>query len=385
MAPESPHPLLVSAFSCFIVLASSCSPGDDAPEPIDHSGFHLEFDLVHELEELSHPDQAFYIPDITAIRSYGDSDFFVTDNWLKQILHLDENGNIIRTIGSEGRGPGEFTDLWNVIPLRDGNIGVSNRGDARTIIFNSDGDPVAHHEKQPEDPYITGKVYPVSDDSYITPNHRPRTEYSDCIFVELDLELQPQTPCFGSYDELNESDVRVFLFSGISPFGDIHFIDEDKFLFVRGDYDGTHYIYHRTEDDWVMESTITGYTEIPSSVSEVPDTPSNREKGNWVRIDHPDEPEMFVLRHNQSMGYEVYDDQYVLHFTVTEQDGERTPGVELLTREGEYIGYQSLAELHDELGFNTDAFRLRAYNNGRLMAGTKFGLYIFDISLTFSE
>ena len=111
----------------------------------------------------------------------------------------------------------------------------------------------------------------------------------------------------------------------------MHFIEEDRFLFARRNFDGTHYIYRRTNEDWVIDHTISGFTEIHVSVSDVPDTPSNREKGFWVRLEYAGESPMFVLLHNQSHGYETYNDEHVLHFTVTEQDGERVPGVELLT------------------------------------------------------
>lgn len=372
---------------CFLVVTViSCSQDKHSSDVVESIEFQLAFDLVREIDEFPHPNQPFYLPEITAIRAYGESDFLVTDNWLKQILHLDRNGNIIQTIGREGRGPGEFTNLWTVIPLQDGKIGVSNRGDARTIIFDSNGNPVTHLDMQPDDPYITGKVHPLSGDRYITANHRQRSDYNDCIFIELDHDLRPQVPCFGSYDELNEADIRFLRFSGRNaPFGDMHFIEKDRFLFVRRNYDGTHYFYRRTEEDWVIDGTISGYTEIPASVSDLPDTPSNRKKGFWVLLDPPDEPAMFVIVHNQSHGYETYNDQYILHFTVTEQRGEKIPGVELLTRDGNYLGYQSLAELHDQFGFNQDTFRIRAYNNRRLLVGTQFGLYIFDVTLTFIE
>lgn len=377
--------LLKLSISCLIVLTIGCTGEPQTTESVEDIQFNLEFDLIHEIEEFPHPNHLFYFPEITAVRSYGENDFLVTDNWLKQILHIDENGELVQKIGREGKGPGEFTNLWTVIPMLDGKIGVSNRGDARSIIFNSEGDLLAQHVTKPEDPYIRGKVYPAGDDSYFTANHRPRSENSDCIFVELDDELRPQEPCFGSYNELNESDIRFLRVSGISPFGDMHFLDEDRFMFVRGSYDGTHYIYHRREGDWEIERTVTGFTEIPASVSDVPDTPSNREKGNWVRVQYAGEPAMFVIRHNQSMGYQVYDNEHVLHFTSTQQEGERILGVELFTHEGDFLGYQSLAELQDQYGFNSYVFRLSAYNGGRLLVGTKFGLYIFDLTLTFSK
>lgn len=371
---------------CILAIhAISCS-GTDSSKALENIDFKLTFDLVHEIDELPHPDQPFYIPEITAIRAYGESDFLVTDNWLKQILHLDRNGEVIQTIGREGRGPGEFTDLWTVIPLQEGKIGVSNLGDARTIIFDSDGKPVTHFDMQPDDPYITGKVYPLNNDRYIVANHRHRSSNNDCIFIELDHELRPQVPCFGSYDELNETDIRFLRFSGRNaPFGDMHFIEEDKFIFVRRSYDGTHYFFRRVDNDWVIEHTTSGYTEIPASVSDLPDTPLNRQNGYWVLLDPPDEPAMFVLIHNQSHGYEKFNDQYLLHFTVTEQKGERIPGVELLTSDGDFLGYQNLSELHDHFGFNTDTFRIRAYNDGRLMVGTQFALYIFEVTLSFND
>ena len=102
---------LIIAACCWVLVISSCSKGKDSSDPVESVDFHLNLELVEEIDEFPHQTQPFYFPEITAIRSYGETDFLVTDNWLKQILHLDRDGQIIRDIGREGRGPGEFTNL----------------------------------------------------------------------------------------------------------------------------------------------------------------------------------------------------------------------------------------------------------------------------------
>lgn len=73
-----------------------------------------------------------------AIRLLPDSTILVADGGYQTISRYNRRGALLQRFGAPGPGPGEFEDLWSVIPLSGGRIaGIdANR---RANVFGTDG------------------------------------------------------------------------------------------------------------------------------------------------------------------------------------------------------------------------------------------------------
>lgn len=96
--------------ACTLVAGCSKSPQDPAVR-IDR----IDSFVVHERDSL-------YIGDFLSLDEGPDSLFWAADYVRRNIVGIDDSGEIIVTFGSQGRGPGEFENLFHVISLPGGFI-----------------------------------------------------------------------------------------------------------------------------------------------------------------------------------------------------------------------------------------------------------------------
>jgi hypothetical protein len=73
----------------------------------------------------------------------SDGTLYISDwknRWLRQ---YDSNGQFVRTIGRNGKGPGEFQQVMGLSFLRNGNLVVNDGSNGRLLLFSPDGKPLA--------------------------------------------------------------------------------------------------------------------------------------------------------------------------------------------------------------------------------------------------
>lgn len=81
-------------------------------------------------EHLVHP--------VDAIR-LNDGRIIVADEWAQQVKFFSPDGELIRAVGREGEGPGEFRSPWEVTRFRGDSLMVYDRTADRVSILDSDG------------------------------------------------------------------------------------------------------------------------------------------------------------------------------------------------------------------------------------------------------
>lgn len=67
---------------------------------------------------------------------------WIADAHRKQLLVFDAKGNHVRTIGSQGGGPGEFAEIAGMAWHPDGSLWVLDSGNARFSVYDTAGVPV---------------------------------------------------------------------------------------------------------------------------------------------------------------------------------------------------------------------------------------------------
>lgn len=89
--------------------------------------------------------EEFTFGDITALIPDGSGGLYAFDRQVPAIRHYDSTGHYIGQLGSEGQGPGEYSDAVLGLALSsDGQLLAYDGGNNRINVYGSDGSPAAH-------------------------------------------------------------------------------------------------------------------------------------------------------------------------------------------------------------------------------------------------
>lgn len=75
----------------------------------------------------------------------GNGEMFVADRQGPVIRMYDREGNFMRNVGSEGRGPGEYSRISGMRTFPDGRLAVWDVNNQRVSVYNRDGDYFETH------------------------------------------------------------------------------------------------------------------------------------------------------------------------------------------------------------------------------------------------
>ncbi len=78
---------------------------------------------------------------IAQIASDDQDTVYVLDSQLNQVVILSPDGALVRTIGREGEGPGEFRRPSDMFLTAEGNIAVMQRTPGKIVLLTPDGQP----------------------------------------------------------------------------------------------------------------------------------------------------------------------------------------------------------------------------------------------------
>ncbi|MYG81846.1 MAG: hypothetical protein F4187_08845 [Gemmatimonadetes bacterium] len=114
----------------------------------------------------------------------------ILDRDAKRIVVVDREGNLVRTVGRQGGGPGEFSDPWGFGIMRDGRI-VVNDFLAGLHVFDSEGEFAEVVTLSPFDGLPGQMMLPVSDMNFVSRGGmratRPGEESEDDHLRDIDL------------------------------------------------------------------------------------------------------------------------------------------------------------------------------------------------------
>lgn len=103
-----------------------------------------EFEVVEEFR-IDNPEDIdeFYFSSVNQIAVGNNGNIFVGDALLPTISMFDEGGTFIKTIGKEGRGPGEYLTVGGLETLSDGRIVLWDQRNSRVNYYSSDGEYIS--------------------------------------------------------------------------------------------------------------------------------------------------------------------------------------------------------------------------------------------------
>ncbi|MEX2402706.1 MAG: 6-bladed beta-propeller, partial [Balneolales bacterium] len=117
-----------------IITLAACSSQDDTMTSLSENlpdTTSISFNIV---AAVTHADEN-YFSGFREVMLTSDHDLVIQDGRTQTLFWFDSDGNFIRTIGREGRGPGEFTDIRHVLIAPGDTLHVFDRNNARHQIF----------------------------------------------------------------------------------------------------------------------------------------------------------------------------------------------------------------------------------------------------------
>jgi hypothetical protein len=113
--------------------------------------------------------------------------FYLLDSQLFLMRIYSPEGELLTETGREGEGPGEFRQPLQVLPLRDGNVGVANGRPPKVVVYTIDGDPVTDIPIRPSDSAEGGFIFlqdmAVAGDRFISEIRTGRRDEQKMISV----------------------------------------------------------------------------------------------------------------------------------------------------------------------------------------------------------
>ena len=123
------------------IVATACSTASVTPaaaqdrdRPLD-----ADFDEVYRVGGVAAPEWAqFTMPGSMGFDESGN--LFMLDVLAAQVVVIGPEGQLVRTIGGPGEGPGEFRSAGDLVVWRDGRIAVADMGHSAYQLFDPAGE-----------------------------------------------------------------------------------------------------------------------------------------------------------------------------------------------------------------------------------------------------
>lgn len=232
------------------------------------------------------------------------------------IFKFDDEGNFIDTIGSEGRGPGEFQSVYAMAIVNGNQLFVYDYMSSRSTIFTSDGeiDQIINMEFR----HALDQIRPASNDILLLPHLQ-----DDHIIHTYNLMQQEITESLVRADEILKYDQKYEINLLRAMTGSAIALSENTIAYTPEYYNGTIYIYKRINGDWKLDEKLNGYQQIekPFSIHETKSEPHERARTISV---HPEGTGYLGFElHSWSLGLYSLENGKFAHISYKDADEEK--------------------------------------------------------------
>ena len=117
-----------------VLFAFALFCADQAQAQLDQTPWHLEVEW-----EIGDEESDIFLSYPHDLAIGFDNQIYLSDRREPKILVFNKSGEETMTIGREGQGPGEFTEVTSMLAMPEGGILVNDRRNGRLTQFGSDG------------------------------------------------------------------------------------------------------------------------------------------------------------------------------------------------------------------------------------------------------
>jgi hypothetical protein len=257
----------------------------------------------------------------------------------KEIRKYSPEGKYIATIGQKGDGPGEVRCITCFCVNQNDEILVYDAMNKRLTLFNNN---CIDYKilKPPLNIYLKPKyILPFPDDRYLVVNHVSLHNINYEIFYIYDQEFTKITEKFGDPNDIWDfSEALLRLRRGFINFA---FFDSTKFFLAPEFYAGIVYNLQKYEDKWITKR-IRGNKPKLRPFKQIPRSRSGKSKKPNLNFGERGKKYTYLIN-NQSIGLYPYKEEYIIHFSIQDNDDGKYHFIsELFSSSGEYLGYNVL-------------------------------------------
>ena len=279
----------------FLIIAFGCQQ----PEPTDYDYREVTAEvnevlrITSENVEKSGSDLLLGVPYLTVTDE--DGFIYTYDPTQSIIFKFDDQGNFVKTIGREGRGPGEFQSVYSMTVFGGNKLFVYDFISRRATIFGSGGN--IEEMRDMDFRFALDHIRPAPDGTLLFPHIQ-----DDHIIHIFDIDKDQITKSLIHTDEILQTDERFEPELLRAQAGSAIPLSDNRIAYTPGYYNGTVYLYERSEEGWRQSDKLSGYRKIdkPFTVHETTSEP--HEKAYSISI-HPDGSGYLGFElHSMSMG-----------------------------------------------------------------------------------
>lgn len=272
------------------------------------------FKITSEQTESSESNLAFSQLGRTVVSD--DGDIYSVDPWQSIILRFDDQGNLLNTIGGEGRGPGEFQSIYSMAILDGGKLFAYDYMSARAITFHSNGEveetismDFSSSTKSFRMMGSNSILMPILQNDYII--HKFNVDQQ-----EITESLVHSNDIFDSDDEF--SSVLTSLLEGTAIA-----LNKNLVAYTPEIYDGEIFIYESSDEGWQIREKLSGYRNIDKSYTIHETTTETHDKVSYSSI-HPEGQGLVGIEiHSRSRGLYLLNNGRFAHVSWRDEDDEK--------------------------------------------------------------
>lgn len=281
-------------------------------------------------------------------------DIYIADSMQRLIYRFDKNGNLVKSFGRRGRGPGEFSEISAFFKDNsDHSLIAIDRMNMRLNRFDEAGElieTVSFPREEMFSPWMgrtneEGDIFLLYRNFSIPGNPPPDPDF---IIHQYDKEFKINTESFVDaerFGDLENEFMNSIIGGPTTGFFDIS--PDNEVLVTPFIFDNQIYIYRLSEDNaWLLDKTLKTDTVIGRVFEQInantaPDYARTIGSSRYGRISS--------LINSESVGIFALDDKYAVLFTYLRDDDYNGEfGYSLFDyAEGEFLIYEPIAELNE--------------------------------------
>lgn len=312
------------------------------------SPFNAELSEVLTIGDDESAPREYLFGRIVGVRTDADGNIYVADQKTMNVRVFGPGGDYLRTIGTRGRGPGEFSHITSMHVDRQNRLVVADNMNSRFTWFAPDGEVIDTRIYNNSELQWPRQIGQVSSGKYLLLYRSMRgTDLFHVIPSAPGGErLQSPLTSFGPLSMFPSSDEPFARQSAALRPGQFWQAGSNTFVFAPGLYDGRLFEYQRADSGWRAVDTLSGW--LPERGAFTPlDDPSGDDHATTFHSGGQDIPGVI---HTISAGVFVTDTGHIAHFLVSQGEDSAEFGVQVFDSAGQFLGFDVLERLDERIG-----------------------------------
>ncbi|MDZ7757394.1 6-bladed beta-propeller [Rhodohalobacter sp.] len=308
---------IFNSFSLVLLIKIGCN--EHGKQTSDYHNRTVEvkelFSITSDQNDI--PEQKLTFSELGRTVVSDDGIIYSVDPWQSIIYKFDNQGNLLNTLGGEGRGPGEFQSIYGMAILDDGKLFAYDYMLARAITFQSNGEI---GETITMDFSSSTKWFRMlSSNSILMPMLK-----NDYIIHEFDIDQQEITESLIHEADVFETDQKFSSLLSSMMEGSAIALNDNLVAYTPEVYEGEIFIYERMDNEWQMREKLSGYQNIEKSYSIHETTSETHNKASYSSI-HPEGQGLIGIEiHSRSRGLYLLNNGRFAHTYWRDADDEKT-------------------------------------------------------------